>query len=37
MALSLTARTDFRAVFAAPSDEGLVGSTSPPVTVSVGQ
>lgn len=34
--LSLTARTDFRAVFATPSGEGLLGSTSPSVTVSVG-
>ena len=34
--LSLTARTDFRAVFATPSGEGLLGSTSPVVTVSVG-
>jgi len=34
--LSLTARTDFRAVFSKPPDEGLVGSTSPSVTVSVG-
>jgi hypothetical protein len=35
-AVSLTARTDFRAIFATPGDEGLVGSTSPTVTVSVG-
>jgi hypothetical protein len=34
--ISLTARTDFRAVFASPPDEGLLGSTSPTVTVSVG-
>jgi hypothetical protein len=34
--LSLTARTDFRAVFTTPSSEGLLGSTSPIVTVSVG-
>lgn len=34
--LSLSARTDFRAVFATPTDEGLLGSTSPTVTVSVG-
>lgn len=34
--LSLTARTDFRAVFSKPADEGLLGSTSPAVTVSVG-
>lgn len=34
--LSLTARTDFRAVFATPSGEGLLGSTSPSITVSVG-
>jgi hypothetical protein len=34
--ISLTARTDFRAVFATPTDEGLLGSTSPAITVSVG-
>ncbi len=34
--VSLTARTDFRAVFTTPGDEGLIGSTSPTVTVSVG-
>ena len=35
-ALSLTARTDFRAIFSKPADEGLLGSTSTSVTVSVG-
>ena len=34
--VSLTARTEFRAVFATPGGEGLVGSVSPTVTVSVG-
>jgi len=33
--IKLTAATDFRAVFAAPSDEGLKGATSPVVTVTV--
>ena len=37
LSLSLTTRTDFRAVFAKPNDEGLVGSTSPTVSVAVGQ
>lgn len=35
--LALTARTDFRAVFTKPTDEGLLGSTSTVFTVSVGQ
>ena len=35
--LSLTARTEFRALFAKPTDEGLLASTSPIVTVAVGQ
>jgi hypothetical protein len=34
--LSLTARTEFRALFARPADEGLLASTSSIVTVSVG-
>ena len=34
--LQLTARTEFRAVFAAPADEGLRGVTSSSVIVSVG-
>jgi hypothetical protein len=34
--LIITARTEFRAVFTKPADEGLLGSTSTPVTVSVG-
>ena len=34
--LHLKARTEFRAVFATPSDEGLRGVTSPTVTVAVG-
>ena len=35
-ALSLTARTEFRALFAKPAGEGLLASTSSTVTVSVG-
>lgn len=35
-AIQLTTRTEFRAVFAKPSDEGLRASTSPTVTVAVG-
>jgi hypothetical protein len=35
-ALQLTSRTEFRAVFAKPADEGLRGVTSPIVTVAVG-
>jgi hypothetical protein len=34
--ISLTARTEFRAVFAKPADEGLLAATSPIVTVAVG-
>ena len=34
--VSLTSRSDFRAIFATPSGEGLLGSTSAAVTVSVG-
>jgi hypothetical protein len=37
MSLSLQARTEFRAVFAKPSSEGLQGATSPIVAVAVGQ
>jgi hypothetical protein len=35
--LSLQSRTEFRAVFAKPADEGLSAATSPIVTVAVGQ
>lgn len=35
--LSLTARTEFRALFAKPADEGLLAATSPIVSVAVGQ
>jgi hypothetical protein len=35
--LSLQSRTEFRAVFAKPADEGLRAATSPIVTVAVGQ
>ena len=35
--LSLTARTEFRALFAKPGDEGLLGATSSIVSVAVGQ
>jgi hypothetical protein len=35
-AVRLTSRTEFRAVFATPTDEGLRGTTSPIVTVAVG-
>lgn len=35
-AVQLTTRTEFRAVFAKPSDEGLRASTSPTVTVAIG-
>jgi hypothetical protein len=34
--LSLQARTEFRAVFAKPADEGLLGATSPTAAVAVG-
>lgn len=34
--ISLTARTEFRALFAKPADEGLLGATSPTVAVAVG-
>lgn len=34
--VTLQSRTDFRAVFSRPSGEGLVGDTSPTVTVTVG-
>lgn len=34
--VSLKSKTDFRAVFSTPSGEGLVGDTSPTVTVTVG-
>lgn len=34
--VTLQSRTDFRAVFSTPSGEGLVGDTSPTVTVTVG-
>jgi hypothetical protein len=37
MSFSLTSATEFRAVFAKPSDEGLRAATSPVVTVAVGQ
>jgi hypothetical protein len=37
MSFSLTATTEFRAVFGKPSDEGLRAATSPVVTVAVGQ
>jgi hypothetical protein len=36
LSLSLETRTEFRAVFAKPSDEGLLAATSRVVTVSVG-
>jgi len=35
--ISLSARTEFRAVFAKPADEGLLAATSPTVAVAVGQ
>lgn len=35
-AVQLTTKTEFRAVFAKPSDEGLRASTSPTVTVAIG-
>jgi len=35
-AVQLTTRTEFRAVFAKPSNEGLRASTSPTVTVAIG-
>jgi hypothetical protein len=35
--ISLTARTEFRALFAKPADEGVRAATSPIVTVAVGQ
>lgn len=35
-AVQLTARTEFRAVFPKPADEGLRGTTSPTVVVAVG-
>ncbi|MGZ8515315.1 MAG: hypothetical protein ACXWXA_09765 [Candidatus Limnocylindrales bacterium] len=35
--LSLTARTEFRALFAKPANEGLLAATSPIVSVAVGQ
>lgn len=34
--VTLQSRTDFRAVFSTPSGDGLVGDTSPTVTVAVG-
>jgi hypothetical protein len=37
MSFSLTATTEFRAVFAKPADEGLRAATSPVVTVAVSQ
>ena len=37
LSLSLTARTEFRAVFAKPSGEGLLAATSPIIAVAVGQ
>jgi hypothetical protein len=37
MSLSLQSRTDFRAVFAKPADEGLRAATSPVIAVAVGQ
>jgi hypothetical protein len=37
MSLSLQSRTDFRAVFAKPADEGIGAATSSVVTVAVGQ
>jgi hypothetical protein len=35
--INLTTRTEFRAVFAKPADEGIRAATSPTVTVAVGQ
>jgi len=37
MSLSLQARTEFRAVFSKPVDEGLLAATSPVIAVAVGQ
>ena len=37
MSLALQARTEFRALFAKPADEGLLAATSPIVAVAVGQ